>query len=169
MKITLFTQDIHKCYIEILVGDTLNCAVLDSGCTEIVCGKAWLDNYLNTLTEKDSHKKTDESCSSRFRFGDGNSKRANKSVTIPDRIENEDILTKTDVIDSDLPILLSKEAMKKGDVKIDFARDKVSFLNQNIDIVFTSNGHYAIPISRTKQLLDHFDKNSESENTFDQK
>ena len=53
--------------------------------------------------------------------------------------------------------------MKNGDVKTDFARDKVSFLNQNADIVFTLSSHYVIPISRTEQLLDHFDKNNESE------
>ena len=93
-------------------------------------GKTWLDSYLNTLTEKDAQKILEESSSSSFRFGDGNSKTANKSVTIPPRIGNKDIMIKTDVIDSDLPLLLRKEAMKKGDVKIDFARDKVSFLNQ---------------------------------------
>ena len=32
--------------------------------------------------------------------------------------------------------------MKKGDIKIDFARAKVSFLNHNVEIVFTSIGHY---------------------------
>ena len=163
VKITLFTKDIYKCYIEKFVGETLNCAVLDSGCTKNVCGKTWLDSYLNTLTEKDAQKVLEESSSSSFRFGDGNSKTVNKSVTIPARIGNQDIMIKTDVIDSDLPLLLSKEAIKKGDVKIDFARDKVSFLNQNVDIVFTSSSHYAIPISRTEQLLDHYDKNNESE------
>ena len=141
----------------------LNCAVLDSGCTKNVCGKAWLDSYLNTLTQKDAQKVVEESFSSSFGFGDGDSKTANKSVIIPARIGNEDIMIKTDVIDSDLPLLLSKEAMKKHDVKIGFAIDKVSFLNQNVDIVFTSSGHYAIPLSRTEQLLDHFDKNNESE------
>ena len=40
VKTTLFTQDIHKCYIEKFVGETLNCAVLDSGCTKNVFGKA---------------------------------------------------------------------------------------------------------------------------------
>ena len=83
-------RKIHKCYIEKFVGKTLNCAVLDSGCIENVCGK-------------------------------------------------------------------------KGDVKIDFARDKVCFLNQNVDIVFFSSSHYAMSISRTEQLLDHYDKNNESE------
>ena len=72
-------------------------------------------------------------------------------------------MIKTDIIDRDLPLLLSKEEMKKFDVKIDFARDKVSFLNRNVDIVFTSSRHYAIPISRTEQCSGHFDKNNESE------
>ena len=84
-------------------------------------------------------------------------------MTIPARIGNEDIMIKTDVIENDLPLLLSKEAMKKSDVKIDFARDKVNLLSQNVDIVFTSSGHYAISISRTEQLFDHFYKNNESE------
>ena len=149
-KKTLFTQDIQKCYIEKFVGETLNCAVLDSGCTKNVCGKAWLDSYLNILTERDAQKVVEESSSSSFRFGDGNSKIANKYVTILARIGKEDIMIKTDVIDSDLTLLLSKEAMKKGDLKIDFAKDKVSFLNQNVDIVFTSSSHYAIPICRTE-------------------
>ena len=163
VKITLFTQDIHKCYIEKFVGETLNCAVLDSRCTKNICGKAWLDSYLNTLTEKDAQKIVDEGSSSIFRFGNGNSNIANKLVIIPATIGNKDIMIKTDVVDSDLPLLLSKEAMKKGDVKIDFAGNKVSFLNQNVDILFTPSGHYAIPISRTEQLLDHFDKNNEPE------
>ena len=62
-----------------------------------VCGKAWLDSYLNTLTEKDAQKVVEEGYSSSFRFGGGNSKRANKSVTIPARIGNEDIMIKTGV------------------------------------------------------------------------
>ena len=38
VKITLFTKDIYKCYIEKFVGETLNCAVLDSGWTKNVYG-----------------------------------------------------------------------------------------------------------------------------------
>ena len=118
---------------------------------------------MNTWTEKDAQKVREKSSLSSFRSGDGNSKTADKSLTIPAKIGKEDTKIKTDVIDSDLLLLLSKEAIKKDDVKIDFARDNVSFLNQNVDIVFTSSSHYAIPISGTEQLLDHFDKNNESE------
>ena len=45
--------------------------------------------------------------------------------------------------------------MKNDDVKISFARDQV---NENVDILFSFS---AIPISRSEQLLDHFDKNNE--------
>ena len=66
MKITLFTQDIHKCYIEKFVSETLNCVVLDSGCTKNLCGNTWLDSYLNNLTKKDTQKVVEESSSSSF-------------------------------------------------------------------------------------------------------
>ena len=32
----------------------------------------------------------------------------------------------------------------------DFANDKMGFLGQNVDIVLTSSGHYAVLISRTE-------------------
>ena len=99
VKITFFTQDIHKCYIETFEVETLNCTVLDTVLDTVL---------LNTLTEKDAQKVVEESCSNSFRFGDGNSKTSNKYMTVPARIGNEDIMIKTDVTDSDLPLLLSK-------------------------------------------------------------
>ena len=48
----------------------------------------------------------------------------------------------------------------------DFANDKMGFLGQNVDIVLTSSGHYAVLISRTEQLLDNVDSNIDSEKVF---
>ena len=47
------------------------------------------------------------------------------------------------VIDTELPLLLSKNAMKSAKVKIDF--DNIIFLGK-IDISFTESEHYFIPI-----------------------
>ena len=46
--------------MENFVGETLSCAVLDSGCTRTVCGKVWLNCYLDTLTddEKNASRKS---------------------------------------------------------------------------------------------------------------
>ena len=71
VKITLFTQDVHNCYLEKFVGETLNCAVLDTGCTKNVCGQPWLDSYLDSLTPGYLLKVVEEKSSSSFKFGDG--------------------------------------------------------------------------------------------------
>ena len=68
------------------------------------------------------------------------------------------MMIKTDVIQNDIPLLLSKDSMKKSNVKIDFANDKVSFLDQNVDIILISSGHYAFSIffcSLRKSIFDN--------------
>ena len=152
-KITLFTQDVHSCYIEKFVGETLHCIVLDTGCTKNVCGQSWLDSYLDSLTPGDLLKVVGEKSSSSFKVGDGNTVLSTKAVTILATIGKDDVLIKTDVIQNDIPLLLSKDSMKQSNVKIDFANDKVSFLDQNVDIILTSSGHYAVPICRMEKLL----------------
>ena len=34
-----------------LVDDSKGCGVLDSGCTKTVCGKRWLQDYMNNLSD----------------------------------------------------------------------------------------------------------------------
>ena len=75
-------------------------------------------------------------------------------------------MIKTGVVQNDLPLLLSKDSMKKSNVTTDFAIDKVNFLNQNVDPTLTSSGHYAVPISRTEKLLANMDSTDDSEKVF---
>ena len=53
----------------------------------------------------------------------------------------------TDVIDCDLPLLLSRSAMQKAGTKIDFRRDKVTTFGKEQDLHFTTSGHYCIPLN----------------------
>ena len=128
VNITLFRQEMHVCYMTKFVGETLNCAVLDNWCTKNVYGESWLTNYLDTLTESDRSKVVVEKSSNSFRFGNGKSLNSEKMVTFPAQIGKEDIMIKSDVIDSDLPLLLSKSTMKKANVKTDFSNDVVNML-----------------------------------------
>ena len=41
-------------------------------------------------------------------------------------------MIQTDVICNELPLLLSKDAMKKANTKIDFTNDKINILGQEI-------------------------------------
>ena len=69
----------------------------------------------------------------------------------------------TDVIDTELPRLLSKNAMKLAKVKIDFNNDKINIFREDIDISFTESGHYFIPISRTNKAISEVDKGNSTE------
>ena len=52
--VQLFTKDIKDEYINQFVGETLNAAVLDSGCTKTVFDKLRLDCYIDSLSKEDS-------------------------------------------------------------------------------------------------------------------
>ena len=57
----------------------------------------------------------------------------------------------TDVVPDDLPLLLSKQSMKTARTTIDFVNDKVTMLDQVLNLCFTSSGHYAIGITKEQQ------------------
>ena len=60
-----------------------------------------------------------------FRFGDSEEIKAMKSVEIPARIVGHCTSIKAEVVSEDVPLLLSKEAMKDAKVNIDFVNDKI--------------------------------------------
>ena len=69
----------------------------------------------------------------------------------------------TYVIDTELALLLSKNAMKLAKVKIDFDNDIMNIFGEDIDISFTEIGHYFIPISRTNEAISEVDKGNSME------
>ena len=78
---------------------------------------------------------------------------------IPAQMGKREVRIKTNVIDNELPLLLSKETMKKAKMKIDFIKDKINILGQEMDIKFPLSGHYSIPISKTYKAINEFDQN----------
>ena len=54
--------------------------------------------------------------------------------------------------------------MKKADITIDFTKDKINILGQEMNMKFTSSGHYLIPIiNKSYEALNEFDeKNTKS-------
>ena len=78
---------------------------------------------------------------------------------MPVQIGNKEVDIYTDVINNELPLLLSKDAMKISDT-IDFTKDKINILGQDMDMKFTSSGHYLVPISKSYEALNEFDENN---------
>ena len=122
--------------METLIGETLSMAVLDSGCTKTVCGETWLNCYLETISDEDKKLLDGEDSNSVFKFGDSKLIKSNKNVTIPTVIADQKVMLNTDVISNGLPLLLSKEAMKKANTQIDFNSDKINILSRDVQVIF---------------------------------
>ena len=50
-SVQYFTKEIEQCFLEQVVSETLNCALIDTECSATVWGKNWLQCYVDTLPE----------------------------------------------------------------------------------------------------------------------
>ena len=130
------------------MAETVNCAILDSACTSTVCGVAWLTCYMDSLDCENREKVKEYESSTKFRFGNGNMLSSLKRVHIPCTIANKTLYLKTDVVSSDIPLLLGKPTMKKMNMKLDMEHDTVVLCGETIKLDCTPSGHYFIPLAR---------------------
>lgn len=63
-------------------------------------------------------------------------------VNIPAQDGKKQIHIQTDVTNNELKLFLSKTAIKKAVIKIDFTKDKINISGQDITIKFTFSGQY---------------------------
>ena len=67
-------------------------------------------------------------------------------IGIPIAIAGKKANIQTDVVQSDIPMLMSKTAMKQAKVKLDLEHDTAEILGEQINLNHTSSGHYCVPI-----------------------
>ena len=141
----------HKGDISQLSIDARNCAVLDSACSSSVCGENWLEHYLNSLHETDKYKIQQTVGQRIFKFGGGERLKSKGEYSLPAVIAGKEVIIRTDVVESDIPLLLSRKAMKTA-VKIDLKRDTAMIFGKEIVLNLTSSGHYYITIGRQEKI-----------------
>ena len=125
--------------------ESLNSAALDTGCTSNVSGKKWMAFYLKDLPEELKKEVDGPFPSNRsFVFGNNGIKIAKERYVIPADIAGKMIKIVVDVVDSDIPLLLSKREMKKWNMVLDMGKDKAYVNGKEVDISITSAGHYII-------------------------
>ena len=143
--------------MDTLIGETLSMTIIDSGCTKPVCDQVWLDCYLQSLSNEDQQSVRKEKSETSFRFGNGKIFKSIKHVILPTFIADKNVLLSTEVIENDIPLLLSKEAMKKVKTYIDFSEDKIIVFDEEAPVKFSTSGHYCITAGKM---------NKENENIF---
>ena len=106
----------------------------------------WSDSYIDSLSEGQKANIVFQTSFSIYRFGDGKTFKATKKTQIPE-IGSHKVMIKTDVTNSDTPLLLSRASMKRADMKPNFKDDTASVFGKTIELVVTKTGHCAIPLS----------------------
>ena len=134
-----------------LVGETINKALLDTGASSTVCGQQWLKVFEESLSEEERKKITVEDCNRSFRFGDGDKVISAVQKTIPVTICGEQTDIKVNIVENDIPLLLSRETMKKMGMKIDVENDQVEAFGRTDDIIMTTTGHMVIKIGQNNE------------------
>ena len=132
--------------------DARNCAILDSACSSTVCGQNWMDSYINSLNEVDRKKIKQTTGERTFKFGGGIRLKSRAEYCLPAVIAGKEVTIKTDVVGSDIPLLLSRTAMKRAGVKMDLENDSATIFGKDIALNLTTSGHYCIPIDRTENI-----------------
>ena len=148
--------------ISSLVTETFNMGVIDSGCTKTVAGENWLRDYLDTLS--DSEAARIEYCDSKalFRFGDSEPVSSQKKALIPMKMGGKNIMLATEIVSSDVPLLLSKDTMKAAKAVQNFEKDSITLFGNEQRMICTKSGHYAIPVNPSSEIIN--ESNASKEN-----
>ena len=136
-NLTLLTKEhVQPTYTahEIFVIESQGSAVIDTACIRTACGENWLNQYLGSA-DHDLVKTSD--CHRLFRFGDGEDVYSFKHASIPAKIGTTYCKIETEVVKSEIPLLLSKSSLKKAGTVLDLR-------NKPVELEFTSSGHYCI-------------------------
>lgn len=141
-NITLLSHDEYS-PSKIFLVESLNMAVIDTACTRTVCGQRWLDEYKKNINQEDIIIKRSNRP---FRFGDGKIINSSTQVTLPAIIGSTRCNISAEVIQADIPLLLSKASLKRAGAVLDLNSDKAVMFGKPVDLQFTSSGHYCVDI-----------------------
>ena len=129
-----------------LVRESLGSMVLDCGASRNVCGKLWYSCYVDSLLPEDKRQIKEYESDHVFRFGDGNTVKSIKTVEFPALIGQVGVVVVTDVVDCNIPFLLSMNSMREAGMDLRLFNDTVIVFGQTIKLSISSTGHYLLSL-----------------------
>ena len=101
-------ESVRQTKIMHLVEESRSCGILDTSCSTTVSGQKWLDDYLSNLCDEELAMVREEKSNCTFTFGDGVTYRSIRRVIFPCWIGGVRSELSTDVVECNLPFLISK-------------------------------------------------------------
>ena len=151
---------------EVFVAQASNSAILDSGASATVAGENWFNDYYEGLSEEQQKSVEFSEGKSYFKFGSGQKFKSKFKAIIPACIGRKNVRISTDIVETSIPLLLSKRAMKSASTSINFVTDEVEMLGQSLKVKVTKCGHYAIPINKSDEIMRDLKKNENTKITL---
>ena len=133
--------------LNLLMQESQDCAVMDTGCSTTVCGEAWLEKYSSSLSDYERSLITEENSIATFTFGDGMTFSSLKRVSLPCWIGNQRANIAVDVVECNIPLLMSCKSMKKANLIWNFKRDTIQIGVDTINLKRATSGHYLLPLN----------------------
>ena len=150
---TVFCADENE-ELSRFTAETLNMAALDTCCSSSVAGEKWIKIYLDALPTKMKGEVIGPVPSQRkFMFGNQGKLQAKAKYIIPTKIGGVDNKIELDVIESDIPLLLSKDAMKDLGITLDMKNDRGTINGKPLILTTTSAGHYTVDLINNKEEI----------------
>jgi transposase InsO family protein len=115
-NITLFNKAENLNTIFMLEADAAG--VIDTACTKTVCGEQWLRKYEAFLNDRE--------------------------LIIPAVVAGKNVDIQAEVVKADIPLLLSKDSMKKAGMILDLNNDSAVVFGRKVELESTSSGHYCL-------------------------
>lgn len=157
-QVVLFQNDIENPdSLPTLLHETLNSAVLDCGASSTCGGRLWFNCFVDSLTQEERKLISRYPSDKKFRFGDGNIVKSSEVARIPITLGSHKVLLDVDIVEKEIPLLLSKKSMKKCKAIIDTEEDIVEVFGEKIKLMNTSTGHYAVPITSQRNVLNNIE------------
>ena len=135
--------------LDMLVKDAEGCALIDTGCSTTVCGDAWFKSYIDQLSYYDKaciEEVASQSKNASFTFGDGKAVESSRRLRMPCYINGYRCTIETDIVSCNIPLLLSKKAMKKAKMILNFENDTLTVSGKVVKLSCASSGHYLLPL-----------------------
>ena len=156
---------------EVLLVESLARGILDSACTKTVAGRTWTEEFLSLLSEDERTMalKSKKTGSSLYRFGDGQETRSKHEITVPMTICGKRIQIVVDVVENDIPLLISRPTMTQLGMVLNTADHTVTVAGEKFNLEFNRSGHYIIPVcdwmNQDCNIVLHLDRLRDSTST----
>ena len=150
-------EEVNKCDIPIQHHEVFHMrsseeALLDSCCSANVMGKQWKDIFIDAMSNEDKAEVRYIKGGTTFRFGGEPPVKSTEKVEFPCYVFGKRSTIVADVVERDIPLLISKPEMKARGFILDFNNESLMVDGSKYELQTTSTGHFKIPLWQDEEV-----------------